>query len=187
MLAKDLLALGKILAPHGVQGFCKLLSFTDPPENIFTYAPLFLADGRGVWVEKMGITRHKTHEVWLARIYPHSPAKPLPEKLVPVKSPPFDRQQMDGLIGLELFLPRASLPPPDDADDFYHADLIGCLAVAVTGEPMGKVTALHDYGAGTFLVVTAADGSEAFVPFTRAAVPDIDLAARRVTVDGGDE
>ena len=176
-MQSDLLTLGKILAPHGVQGVLKLLSFTEPAENIFDYAPLYLADGRAVRLQAMGLGRHKGHAVWLARLF-----------LAPdAKTPPLNRQAIEPLIGQELFIPRANLPPPEDSDSFYHADLIQCQAVDGTGKVIGTVTALHDFGAGTFLVVELADKSEKFIPFTHAAVPEINIKNRVIRVEWGDE
>ncbi|MCX8506013.1 MAG: ribosome maturation factor RimM [Alphaproteobacteria bacterium] len=176
-MQNDLLTLGKILAPHGVQGVLKLLSFTEPTENIFDYAPLYLADGRAVRLQSVGMGRHKGHNVWLARIFLASDAK----------TSPLNRQAIEPLIGQELYLPRANLPPPEDSDSFYHADLIQCQAVDESGQVIGIVTALHDFGAGTFLVVQRADQSETFIPFTRAAVPEINIKNRVIRVEWGDE
>ena len=176
-MQSDLLTLGKILAPHGVQGVLKLLSFTDPAENIFAYAPLYLADGRGVRLQAMGMGRHKGHTVWLARIFME----------MADKTPPLNRQAIEPLIGQELFIPRANLPSPDDSDSFYHADLIQCQVVGFSGQVIGKVTALHDFGAGTFLVVELADKTEKFIPFTHAAVPEINIKNRVIRVEWGDE
>ena len=69
------------------------------------------------------------------------------------------------------------LPELEDADDFYHADLIGLKARRPDGAALGTVRAVHDFGAGDLLDI---DGM--FVPFTRDCVPHIDLDAGHITI-----
>ena len=67
---------------------------------------------------------------------------------------------------------RDRLPPVEDDDTFYHADLIGLAAVTPDGAPLGTVTAVHNFGAGDIIEIATADGGEPLmVPFTDAAVP----------------
>ena len=192
--------MAKILAPHGVQGWVKLASFTEQSDTIFGLAPLYLADGRVLSLQLMGQGRHKTHNVWLVRLYLENPSAAKPgqnpgqnpgqksgqkpgQNPGQKSSPPLNRQQIDELIGCEIFVARDALPPPDDEDDFYHADLIGCAVMDGQGGEIGTVTAIHDFGAGTMLVVQSNDGIEEFFPFTRESVPKVDIAARLVVVN----
>jgi 16S rRNA processing protein RimM len=93
-----------------------------------------------------------------------------------------DRNAAEVLNGLELGVPRDRLPPASE-DEFYHADLIGLAAVARDGTALGTVVAVQNYGAGDLLEIAPKRGETLLIPFTRAAVPDIDLAAGRVTID----
>ena len=75
-------------------------------------------------------------------------------------------------------MPRDRLPPAED-DEFYHADLVGLAAVTPDGAPLGTVTAVHNFGAGDVIEIKPDGGGEPLlVPFTDAAVPEIDIAAR---------
>ena len=97
-----------------------------------------------------------------------------------------DRDRAETLRGLRLYLPRAALPPPGE-DEFYYADLIGLAAMLEDGAPVGKIIAVHDFGAGDMLEIaregSVHGGQPVLVPFTRAAVPVVDLAGRRVVID----
>ena len=75
---------------------------------------------------------------------------------------------------------------PDD--EFYHADLIGLEVMDTGGASLGRVRAIYDHGAGDILEVYGTSGI-LLIPFTRAAVPTVDLAARRIVADppGSDE
>jgi 16S rRNA processing protein RimM len=93
-----------------------------------------------------------------------------------------DRNQAEAARGLRLYLSRAALPPTEE-DEYYHADLIGLAAVLTDGTPVGAVRAVHDFGAGDTLEIDRPEGPPVMVPFTRAIVPSVDLAAGRLVVD----
>ena len=83
---------------------------------------------------------------------------------------------------------RDRLPPADDPDDFYHADLIGLPVFDPGGAPLGTVRAIYDHGAGDILEVAGPKG-QLLLPFTRQVVPTVDLSAGRIVADppGTDE
>jgi 16S rRNA processing protein RimM len=88
-----------------------------------------------------------------------------------------DRNEAERLTNTELFVPRDALPPPEE-EEFYFADLIGLQALGPDGAALGTITTVHDFGAGASLELSTG----ALIPFTKAAVPHIDLAAGIVTV-----
>jgi 16S rRNA processing protein RimM len=93
-----------------------------------------------------------------------------------------DRSAAARLARTKLYVPRERLPPPD-ADEFYHADLIGLAAVAADGTEVGTVVAIHDFGAGDILELRpASGGTTIMLPFNDACVPKVDLAGGRITV-----
>ena len=145
---------GMIAGAHGVRGLVRLRSFTDAPADVTAYGAPSDASGR----RHYGITLlspHKDH--WLARIDGVG-----------------DRDAAEALRGTRLYVDRSALPEPAE-DEFYHADLIG-LAVSLTdGTPFGTVRAVHDFGAGELLDVERPDRSSVMIPFTREAVPLVDL------------
>jgi 16S rRNA processing protein RimM len=158
-MGEQRILLGVVGRPHGVRGLVHVTSYTADPRALARYAPL--EDERG---EKCRIE-------WtadgIARIVviSHGEEKPIT-----------DRSAAARLTNRCLYVTRAALPAPD-GEEFYLADLIGLAAFDPAGAALGKVTAVHDYGAGASLEIGAL-----LVPFTRAAVPDVDLAAGRVVV-----
>jgi 16S rRNA processing protein RimM len=83
---------------------------------------------------------------------------------------------------LRLYLPRAALPRTE-ADEYYHADLIGLEAVLRDGTIVGRVQAIYDFGAGDTLELWRAGAPPVMVPFTRAVVPIVELAEGRLVLD----
>lgn len=150
-------------APHGVRGEARVKSFSGDPLAISDYGTLFAADGTAFEIEGGRLLKEDMLVIKFAHL-----ATP---------------EAVKTLTGTELFIDRDNLPDPDE-EEFYHADLIG-LDVAEPGrEPFGKILAIHDFGAGDIVEIRPASGGGTWLlPFTKAAAPVIDLAARRVTID----
>ena len=160
--AANRVCLGVVTGPHGVQGAVRIKSFTEAPEDVARYGPLGDESGaRHFELRLIGTGKG----VVLARL-----------------SGVDDRNQAEALRGQRLYLPRAALPQPD-AEEYYHADLIGLEAVLGDGTPVGRVRAIHDFGAGDTLELERAGAPPVMVPFTRAVVPRIELAAGRLVLD----
>ena len=94
-----------------------------------------------------------------------------------------DRNAAERLTNLKLYVPRDRLPPTEDDDTFYYADLVGLNAETSEGVALGKVTAVHHFGAGDLVEITPSDGGEAMLlPFSNAVVPTVDIAGGRIVV-----
>jgi 16S rRNA processing protein RimM len=93
-----------------------------------------------------------------------------------------DRDAAEALKGIRLYVARAALPAPGE-DEYYEADLVGLGVEAVDGTALGAVRSVQDFGAGPLLELVLGDGRPVLVPFSRAVVPVVDLAGRRVVVD----
>ena len=145
---------GMIAGAHGVRGLVRLRSFTDAPADITAYGRPSDASGR----RHYGITLLSPHkDQWLARIDGVA-----------------DRDAADALRGTRLYVDRSALPEPAE-EEFYHADLIGLAVTLTDGTPFGTVKAVHDFGAGELLDIHRPDRSSVMIPFTREAVPLVDL------------
>jgi len=92
-----------------------------------------------------------------------------------------DRSTAEALKGTELFVARDQLPAPGE-EEFYHADLIGLEAQDSEGRMLGKVAAIHNYGASDVMEIARPDGDSVLLAFTRETVPVIDIAGGRVVV-----
>lgn len=153
---------GVITGAHGVGGAVRVKSFTAIPEDIARYGPLADENGR----RRFALTLiGAVKGVLLARVAGIA-----------------DRNQAEGLRGLRLYLPRAALPPPA-AEEYYYADLIGLAVALPDGTVIGQVRAIHDFGAGDVIEIMRPTAPPALIPFTRAAVPLVDLAAARLVID----
>ncbi len=169
--AGDTVALGRIGRPHGVRGLVWARAYTARPEDIAAYGALLTGDGRRLEAE---VARVKGMEVVL-RI-----------------SGVTDRDQAAALTGQEVRVSRSALPETA-AEEFYHHDLIGLAAVTTSGEAIGRVVAVHDFGAGTVLEIEGESSGGVFVPFNADAVPEVNIEGGRLLVaplpgllDGGD-
>ncbi len=156
------ICVARLGAAHGVRGEVKLWSFTADPAAVADYGPFETADGRVVEIEAL----RPAKEFFVARLKGVA-----------------DRNAAERLRNAELFVPRERLPAPEDSDEFYHADLIGLAVVDAGGAALGTVLALHNFGAGDLIEVRRADSRDTvMLPFTQAAVPEIDVAGGRIVV-----
>lgn len=77
-------------------------------------------------------------------------------------------------------MPAPTCPPPEDEDEFYVTDLIGLAVETADGEPLGKVKAVQDFGAGDLLEIQPPQGATWYLPFTREAVPEVHISEGKV-------
>jgi 16S rRNA processing protein RimM len=155
--------MGRIGAAHGVRGEVRINSFTADPLAIVDFSPL--ATGQA------GLTVAITS------------ARPQKNVIVATLEGVTDRNGAEALNGVELYAPRDALPAPGDADEFYHADLIGLDARLAGGETLGMVVAVHNFGAGDTLEIAPRGAPSVLVPFTRAVVPEVEIAGGYLVVD----
>ena len=158
----DRICVAQIDGPHGIRGEVKVKSFTTDPLAVKDYGPLQSEDGSTSFeIETLRPASAKSHLIARLRGVP-------------------DRNAAERLRNVRLFVPRERLPPTQ-ADEFYHADLIGLAAVTPDGSEIGTVIAVHDFGAGGILEIKPRTGrTTVMLPFTEAFVPSIDLAGRRI-------
>ena len=158
----DLICIGAIAGSFGVRGEVRLKSFAANPEDIAGYGPLVTKDAQSYSVTLTGQTRNG-----------------FTARLTGVTT----KEEADALRGVQLFVPRAVLPGLSE-DEYYHADLVGLAVVDTGGAPLGTVHAVLNHGAADLLELSVPGTTETvLLPFTRAAVPTVDLAARRIVAD----
>lgn len=176
MSAARLVVVAQIGAAHGIKGEVRLKSFTQNPADVAAYGPLSAADGRVFEIEAMRPAAGSSS----------------PEMFVVRLKGVRDRNAAEKLTRLDLSVPAERLPAAE-ADEFYHADLIGLVAFTPEGTEVGTVIAVQNYGAGDLIEIAPPRGQTVLVPFTQSAVPEIDLTGRRLVVvppkfvDDGDE
>ncbi len=95
-----------------------------------------------------------------------------------------DRTAAEKLNGTQLFVGRAALDSvAKDEDEFLYADLIGLKVQDETGHDWGHVAAVFEFGAGDILEIKCLDGKLRMIPFSKVAVPVVDVAGGRVMID----
>jgi 16S rRNA processing protein RimM len=157
--------LGRIVGISGVHGEVKLESWTEPRERIFDYQPWQLVSAPGEEAEIGGVRGRKQGKGLVA----HLPGID-------------DRDAAAALIGTDILIERAQLPPPAPGE-YYWADLEEMAVVTLDGHPLGRVSHLLATGANDVLVVRGGV-KEYLVPLVMEYyVRDVDLEARRIVVD----
>ena len=156
------ICVARIGAAHGVRGQVKLWTFTEDPLAVKRYGPLASKDG--------------------ARQFEVTHAREAKGHLIATLKGVATRDAAERLNGVELYVARERLPATA-ADEYYHADLIELAAVSGAGDPLGRVVAIHNFGAGDIIEIAPGQGTTLLLPFTNAVVPSVDLAGGRVTIE----
>ncbi len=159
-MSDDLILVGRVAGAFGIKGEVRITSFTAEPLALIDYKTLLREDGSpaltltGGRVAKGGVVA-RAREIET-------------------------REQAEAARGLQLFIPRALLPPVEDEDEFYIADLVGMTVVSAQGDLLGHVRSVRDFGAGDLLEVASPAGESWWLPFTKDAVPEVSMAERRI-------
>lgn len=162
-MTDEKICVGVIGGAYGVRGELRIKSFCSIPEEIENYSPLANEDG--------------SRMLHLALVRPIKNG--FVARIVEIST----KEEADALKGTQLFATRDQLPSLPD-DEYYHTDLIGLEVLDSGGTLLGQVKTVVDHGAGDLLEVQRPGSSETvLLPFTMAAVPTVDLAARRIIAD----
>ncbi len=173
-MPEERLLLAEIVAAHGIKGLVKVRCHTEAPADIVAYGPLRDESGAVVELSLRG---------------------PVKGGVLAALPGVTNRNRAESLKGTRLYVGRDVLPDlPADGDEYYYADLIGLAVELTDGSAFGVVKAMHDFGAGDVLELTPNDSGHGtresiMIPFSRQAVPEIDLANRRLVIadrDGND-
>lgn len=160
--ADELVAVGVISSTHGVRGQVKIRSFTDFPEDILAYGPLY---------DKTGARRFDI------RLDGNSKGG-----LIASIKGISNCNDAEKLKGTELFANRANLPEPDEGE-FYYEQLIGLEVRTEDGAMFGSVRAIQNYGASDLLEVrVSATGKNELFTFTDAVFPEVDIDGGSITI-----
>lgn len=158
--------MGRIAAPFGVKGWVKVQAFCEDPETLIDFESWRIGRGAEQSQYRVEAVQHQGNA--------------LVAKLAGID----DRDQAYALRGREISLARDALPPPAE-DEYYWSDLIGLTAVNREGVELGTVDSLLETGAHDVLVIKGR--REHLVPFVDQFVGKVDLAARRIEVDWGED
>lgn len=164
-MSESHICVGVISGAYGVNGEMRIKSFCAIPSDIETYSPL--TDETGKKVFDLAILR---------------PIKTGFYRMPQVAT----KEDADALRGTKLYAHRDQLPSLPD-DEFYHADLIGMQVFDTGGALLGSVKTVQNNGADDLLELQLSGSSTTtFLPFTKAAVPTVDLTSGRIIADPPD-
>jgi 16S rRNA processing protein RimM len=160
---KNPVLIARLGGAHGIRGEIRAQAFTDDPLDVGEYGPLQDRSGR---------------------VFEVLSAKPAKTVVILRLKGVSDRSAAEALNGLELFVDRDRLPDDGlDEDEFYQTDLIGLAVVDAENIDYGEVIAVHDFGGGDILEIQRPGERSVMIPFSAAAVTEVDFEAAKITVD----
>ena len=157
----DRVCVGVVVGVHGIRGAVRVKSFTEVAADIGYYSPV--EDETGSRKFRLKVTGEVKGTVIAT--------------LEGVGS----REAAEALKGTKFWVPRERLPRTGE-DEFLYSDLIGMAVTGLDGRTLGTVAAVQDFGAGDVLDIALVPRGNLMVPFTREAVPEVDVSGRRLVV-----
>lgn len=168
-LPADAVEVGRIAGAWGIRGWFKVLPHSASPEALFSSKRWFVQQGGDAATVLLRVREAREHA----------------DTVVACAQDVEDRTAAEALKGARIFVPRSSFPTAAEGE-YYWVDLIGLAVVNREGVALGQVRELLSTGPQTVLVLVQQEHGkerERMIPFVAAYVDDVDLAARRITVD----
>lgn len=159
---REPVVLGRVGAPHGVRGWVKVFSFTEPPEGITDYPKWDVV--RGTEVRRMKVLESKRAGQGIA------------VRLEGIET----REAAQMLSGAEVRIDRSELPATRPGEYYWH-DLIGLVATNRAGQALGTVEEILELPAHP--VIRLRGERERLVPLVPERLVAVDLAGGKVTLD----
>lgn len=160
----DLLLVGKVARPHGIDGWLRILSFAQSGETFLRSGTVFIGAGPG-----------ETRSYVVSSIKPHKNVFLL--KLKGVDS----FEEAEKHRGAAIFVKKETLPPKTE-DEYYWYELIGLRVHLNTGQDLGTIRQIIPTGSNDVYVVRKGN-REYLVPATHDVVKDIDLSQKRMIIE----
>ena len=160
---EEIVVMGKVLVPYGVNGWVKVYSFTEKLESFLTYKKLFLSKDKENWLEI------KSKEVKL-----HG------KTIIAKFSEIADRTQADNYRNYLIGVPKDCLPQLNE-DEYYWNDLIGFEVLNLQNFSFGLVDTYIETGANDVIVVKG--DRERLIPYTSMTVLKVDTIKDKIIVD----
>jgi len=165
-----MVTMGHIIGPFGVQGWVKILPYTETIDGLLHYPTWWLEREDKEWQETALTNGYVTGDKLAAKLELCA-----------------NRNEAMQLKGMQIAIPRDHLPHlPDNGEaGYYWTDLIGATVTNLQGEELGKVTGLLETGANDVLRVQKSYEKEKLIPFIDLVIIKFDLKLRQITVDWG--
>jgi 16S rRNA processing protein RimM len=191
----DAVEVGRIVGAWGIKGGLKVQPFAADPQALFSSRRWFIKPPEAAGVQRPAVKPVSRPAGAMSPSYPSllkiTQAKEHGDGVVAQAQGVESRDDAEALRGARVFVGRSSFPTAG-ADEFYWVDLIGLSVVNREGQALGQVVGLIDTGPHSVLRVAPNDAqppvpaeAERLIPFVAAYVDDVNLAARRITVDWG--
>ena len=148
----DKVVVGQVISAHGIQGQFKIKSFTNDPDDLFTYNQLFIDEMYdGIFLKKV---------------------RSLKEYFIVSCSEIDSRNKVDDILNKNILINRSQLP--DIGDKYYFNDLIG-LSVISNEEIIGPVISVNNFGSSDLIeVTTLSNDKKYFIPFSDDTIEKVD-------------
>ena len=163
MTEPRLVEVGRLGAAHGVRGWLRVQSFTDPPQRLFEWRRWVLKTAQGAEREAAVQEARPQGNGWI------------------VKLEGVDERDGAARLTGQMILVARELLPPAEGREHYRDDLVGFEVKNVEGVLLGAIDHYIDTPGNAVMVIKGE--REYLVPVTAQHLRNVDKDARRVIVD----
>ncbi len=157
------ICVGVIASANGIKGYVKIKCFTDDPRDIESFTEVIDIRSRRVFVIKVRSIRNDCIIASIEGVE--------------------TRNDAEQLQNVKLYIKRSELPAPN-ADEYYHADLVGCSVKLENGQLLGKIKNVHNFGASDLIEVhNDVSNEDTYYPFNKDFVKEVSLKDKLVILD----
>ncbi len=156
-------AVGKFGRPHGVKGWIRVISFTDPEEQLLNYSDWMIQTNIALELIKLEESR-AVHDAFLVKVKGYD-----------------DRDLVKTLTNKEILIDRDQLKELPEGE-FYWTDLEGIKVVTTDGNDLGVIDHLFETGAND-VIVSVKDGKRILIPYIDTVIIEVDFDNNIMTVN----
>ena len=165
VLAPEWVIVGKFGRPQGIKGLIRVISFTEPRDNILQYPDWSIQKQGKAWHTVKRLDERLTPQHVLAQIEGYT-----------------SREAVSLLTNLEIAVPKETLPTLNTGDYYWH-ELVGMRVTHETGTTLGTVDSVFETGSNDVLVVIDENKKRRLIPYLLDdVIQKINKNSREITV-----
>ena len=155
----DIIVMGKIVSTHGVRGSFKIVIYSQCERDFFSYKNHFEIEKKFIDIKK----KFKKENV-----------------LICESSTVKNKEEALDLVGKFITINQKHLKK-NTSEDYFHKDLLGCKVFDKYGKNLGKIKAIHNFGAGDLLELDS--GYPFMIRFADIKKSDINLKKKIIIIN----
>ena len=148
--------IAQVKAAHGLKGQFKIQTYTEEPNNFFTYGEVYIGD------QDKGVTLNKH--------------KSIPNGFLVSCDSIKSRTEVDKIIKNYIYIFSDQLPKINNKENIYYHDLIDLSVLDESNNNIGRVVSVSNYGSNDIIEIDLKQKKEKIlIPFNKNCIDIVDI------------